>query len=223
MKRQTLLASTNPGKLAELSELLGTLNEQIEWHTLKDFPGVKEVLEDGNTFSENARKKALGYAKATGLWTIADDSGLVIDALDGKPGVYSARYAMLENSPPAKGEYPERGKGYKDHSNLDIANYKKVLSELKDIPDDKRTARFMCCLCIASPDKVLLETEGTVEGVINHGPIGKNGFGYDPIFYIPSLNKTAAQLGAQEKNRISHRGNAIRKLKPFLEDLLWAN
>jgi XTP/dITP diphosphohydrolase len=95
-----------------------------------------------------------------------------------------------------------------------------VLAELKDVPDHKRTARFMCYLCLASPESVLLETEGTVEGVINHSPIGDNGFGYDPIFYIPMLDKTAAQLKNHEKNKISHRGNAIRKLKPLLKELL---
>ncbi len=210
MKPRILLASTNPGKLAELSELLGAVNEQIEWLCLKDFPDVPEVVEDSDTFAENARKKALGYAKATGFWTIADDSGLVIDALNSEPGVYSARYAANEC----------RSDNRKD---LDIANYKKVLRKLKDAPDKIRTARFVCCLCIASPGKVLLETEGAIEGVINHAPLGENGFGYDPIFYIPSLNKTAAQLDHQEKNRISHRGNAIGKLKPLLEDLLRAN
>ncbi|OQY06672.1 MAG: non-canonical purine NTP pyrophosphatase, RdgB/HAM1 family [Planctomycetales bacterium 4572_13] len=206
IKRRVLLASTNQGKLAELAELIGTTNEKIEWVSLKAYPDVGEIAEDGDTFAENARKKALGYAKATGLWTIADDSGLVIDALDGQPGVYSARYAT-----------DECGDNRKD---IDTANYKKVLAELKDIPDIKRTARFMCCLCLASPEKVLLETEGTFEGIINRGPIGENGFGYDPIFYIPPLNKTAAQLAPQEKNSISHRGNAIRKLKQLLEDLL---
>ncbi len=209
MKRRILLASTNQGKLAELSELLGPINEKIEWVSLKAYPDIPEVVEDGDTFAENAHKKALGYAKATGLWTIADDSGLVIDALNGNPGVYSARYAA--------------DKCGGNRETIDTANYKKVLAELKDTPDKKRTARFMCRLCLASPEKVLLETEGTVEGVINHGPVGENGFGYDPIFYIPSLNKTAAQLDPQAKNRISHRGNAIRKLKPLLEDLLRAN
>ena len=209
MKRQILLASTNPGKLAELSDLLGTVNEQVEWLCLKNFPDVKEVVEDGNTFAENARKKALGYAEATGLWTIADDSGLVIDALNGEPGVYSARYAADVC----------RSKNRKD---IDTANYKKVLVHLQDTPDKDRTARFMCGLCLASPGTILLETEGTVEGVINHAPVGNNGFGYDPIFYIPSLNKTAAQLDHQEKNLISHRSDAIAKLRPLLVNLLQA-
>ncbi|RLC08648.1 MAG: non-canonical purine NTP pyrophosphatase [Deltaproteobacteria bacterium] len=206
MKRRILLASTNQGKLAELSELLETVSEKVDWVCLKAYPDIPEVVEDGDTFAENARKKALGYAKATGLWTIADDSGLVIDALGGKPGVYSARYAA-DNC------------GGNRKTN-DTANYKKVLAELKDTLDKKRTARFMCYLCLASPEKILLETEGAVEGVINRAPLGENGFGYDPIFYIPSLNKTAAQLDPQEKNRISHRGNAISKLKPLLEALL---
>lgn len=207
MKHRILVATGNPGKLAELSEMLGTGHEQIEWLSLKDYPDVPEVVEDGDTFAENARKKAIGYAAATGLWTIADDSGLVIDALDGRPGVYSARYAADQCHDD-------------NRKDIDIANYQKVLAELKDTPDEQRTARFMCCLCLASPNAVLLETEGTVEGIINHGPAGENGFGYDPIFYIPSLNKTAAQLDNQEKNKISHRGNAIRKLKPLLEELL---
>jgi XTP/dITP diphosphohydrolase len=207
MKRRILLASTNPGKLAELSELLGAVSAKIEWACLKDYPDIREVVEDGSTFAANAQKKAVGYARATGLWTIADDSGLVIDALNGQPGVYSARYAAGECG----------------SDNLDTANYKKVLVHLKGIPDRDRTARFMCGLCLASPEKVLLETEGTVEGAINHAPIGENGFGYDPIFYIPSLDKTAAQLDHQGKNRISHRGNAIGKLKPLLEGLLRAN
>ncbi|MHC5199914.1 MAG: RdgB/HAM1 family non-canonical purine NTP pyrophosphatase [Planctomycetota bacterium] len=210
MKRRILLASTNPGKLAELSELLGTVGEKIDWDSLSNYGNIPEVVEDGDTFAENARKKALGYAKATGLWTIADDSGLVIDALDGRPGVYSAPYAA--------DECPDS-----DRKAIDIANYKKVLAELKDTPDAKRTARFMCRICLATPEKVLLETEGTVEGVINHAPLGENGFGYDPIFLIPKLNKTAAQLDNQQKNRISHRGNAIRELKPLLDDLLKAD
>ena len=206
MKRRILVATTNQGKLAELSELLGPINEKIEWVCLKAYPDISEVIEDGDSFTENARKKAVGYSKATGLWTIADDSGLVIDALGGRPGVYSARYAA--------------DKCGDNHKDIDVANYKKVLAELKDTSDEQRTARFMCALCLAWQEKVLLETEGTVEGIINHDPIGNNGFGYDPIFYIPPLNKTAAQLDPQEKNNISHRGNAIGKLKPLLEDLL---
>lgn len=202
-----LVATTNPGKLKEFSELLGDVGSGILWLCLKDFPRVSEVVEDGSTFARNAQKKALGYAKATGLWTLADDSGLVIDALDGQPGVLSARFAT--------DECPSD-----DRKILDKANYKKVLRLLKHVPEPQRTARFMCHLCLADEKEILLETAGTVEGVINHAPLGENGFGYDPVFYIPSLKKTAAQLENHEKNKISHRGNAIEKLKPMLESTL---
>lgn len=206
-KPNILVATTNPGKLAELTELLGDIADRIEWTSLRDFPAMPEVVEDGSTFAENARKKALGYAKAAGLWTLADDSGLVIDALNGQPGVYSARFAADE-CPAA------------DRRTLDRANFEKVLRLLKDVPPPQRTARFVCRLCLADENEILLETAGTVEGFITQAPAGENGFGYDPVFYIPALDKTAAQLENHQKNRISHRGNAIRQLKPLLEGLL---
>lgn len=204
MKHTILVATTNTGKLRELSELLSDVEADIHWSSLNDYPDISEVKEDGSTFAENARKKAIGYAKATGLWTLADDSGLIVDALKGEPGVYSARYAAEDCT----------------SNNIDVSNYQKVLRKLKDVPDKQRTARFMCHLCLASPQKILLETTGIVEGSINHSPVGQNGFGYDPIFYIPSLQKTAAQLQNAQKNKISHRGNAIAKLKPLLQQLL---
>jgi XTP/dITP diphosphohydrolase len=188
-------------------ELRALLGGRVEWKTLADFPGAAEVKEDGPTFAENAHKKAVEYAKATGLWTLADDSGLVVDALDGAPGVNSARFSG------------ERPKGA-DRRLLDRRNMDKVLSLLTGVPAEKRTARFVCCLCLASPEKVLIETQGTVEGVITDKPAGTGGFGYDPIFYVPQLGKTVAQLGEEEKNAISHRGNAIRRLKPLLDGLL---
>jgi XTP/dITP diphosphohydrolase len=207
MTRTILVATTNPGKLEELTALLEQVGRGIEWLDLKDFPGISQVVEDGETFADNARKKAIAYAQATGLWTIADDSGLVIDALNGAPGVYSARYAADECSP-------------SNRKTMDTANWKKVLRQLKDVPDEKRTARFVCHLCLASPQEILIEATGTIEGVINHRPVGENGFGYDPIFYIPSIHKTAAQLENHEKNEISHRGTAIRQFKLPLENLL---
>jgi XTP/dITP diphosphohydrolase len=207
MKHKILVATTNPGKLEELSQLLGKSAGWVEWVSLRQFPEIPEVVEDGSTFAENARKKALGYAKATGLWTLADDSGLCIDALNGQPGVLSARFAANECSET-------------DRKTLDKANFQKVLRLLKDVPDSKRTARFICHLCLADNEKILLEAAGSVEGVIIDQPRGQNGFGYDPIFYIPSLKKTAAQLENHDKNQISHRGNAIGKLKPMLEQLL---
>ena len=180
------------------------LDMDIDWASLSDFLDIEEVEEDGLTFAENARKKAVGYSQETGLWTIADDSGLVIDALEGAPGVKSARFSGAKDN---------------DRTLIDHKNIAKVLELLKDVPAEKRTARFVCCLCLADNEKVLIETKGTLEGIIAEQPIGQNGFGYDPIFFIPTLNKTAAQLTAEEKNKISHRGNAIKKLKPLLKKL----
>jgi len=207
MSRRILVATTNPGKLAEIRAMLGRPGERVQWVGLADFKEIVEIEEDGQTFAENARKKAVGYAKQTGLWTIADDSGLVIDALGGQPGVKSARFA---------GESP---KGT-DRKLIDRRNIAKLLKLLEGVPRDKRTARFVCCLCLAGPEKVLVETEGTLEGLIIDKEAGKNGFGYDPVFFVPQLGKTVAQLAAEEKNAISHRGNALRKLKPLLEHLL---
>ena len=204
MKRKILVATTNPGKMAELSAMLDV---DVQWLSLADFPEVPEVEEDGATFAENARKKATGYACATGLWTIADDSGLVIDALNGAPGIHSARFS---------GEK----KGPSDRTLIDESNIEKVLKLMKDTPGDNRTARFVCNLCAASPEEVLIETAGAFEGTITTEKQGHNGFGYDPIFYIPNLAKTAAEIDASEKNKISHRAKAIMKLKPQLAKLL---
>ena len=200
--KKILVATTNPGKIAELRAMLDI---DVELVGLADFEGIAEIEEDGATFAENARKKATGYAKATGLWTIADDSGLVIDALGGAPGVKSARFS---------------GQKDKDRKRLDHKNMAKVLRLLQAVPNEKRTARFVCCLCLASPEKVLAETEGTLQGLIADEQTGENGFGYDPVFFLPSLNKTVAQLSRQEKNTISHRGIAIRKLKPMLTSIM---
>lgn len=244
-RRRILVATTNQGKLAEIREML---DFDVDWLGLSDFPNIKEIKEDGRTFAEDARKKALGYAKQTGLWTIADDSGLVIDALDGAPGVHSARFS---NSLPQRHKNTEKKRIEVDiqaqllserratsdeRRIIDHKNMTKVLKLLEGVPKEKRTARFVCCLCLASPpdepaiktagkrraspEKVLAETEGKLEGVIAEKEIGENGFGYDPIFFVPSLNKTVAQLTREEKNAISHRGNAIRELKHFLERLL---
>lgn len=203
-QRKILIATGNPGKLAELEQML---DADVDWLGLADFSGIAEIKEDGETFSENARKKALGYAEAAGCWTIADDSGLVVDALNGAPGVRSARFST------------NRLKGG-DRKLTDRQNTAKVLKLLESITGEKRTARFVCCLCLASPEKILIETQGTLEGFIAEKPLGENGFGYDPVFFVPQLNKTVAQLSRKEKNAISHRGNAIRKFKPLLAQLL---
>ena len=197
-----LIATTNPGKFAEITAVL---DFNIDWLSLSDFPDTQEIKEDGKTFAENARKKALGYAKQTGLWTIADDSGLVVDALGGLPGVTSARFS---------------GEKEKNRQLLDHKNMQKVLTLLKGVPKEKRTARFVCSLCLASPEKILIETQGTLEGFIAEKELGSNGFGYDPIFFVPALNKTVAQLSAKEKNSLSHRGNAVRRFAPLFQKLI---
>ncbi|MDD5063804.1 MAG: XTP/dITP diphosphatase [Phycisphaerae bacterium] len=202
MKQKILVATTNPGKIAELRAMLDL---DVEWAGLADFPNINELKEDGETFAENARKKAAGYAKQTGLWTIADDSGLVVDALGGQPGVRSARFSGAKD---------------KERTLLDHKNMAKALKLLEGTPKEKRTARFVCCLCLASPEKILIETEGKLEGSIAEKETGTNGFGYDPIFFVPRLGKSVAQLTREEKNAISHRGNAIRKLKPLLAKLI---
>jgi len=201
-KQKILIATTNPGKMKELSQLL---NADAEWLSLADFPNINEVEEDGKTFAENARKKALGYAKQTGLWTIADDSGLMVDALDGAPGVNSARFS---------------GAKEKNRELLDYKNMAKLLDLLKDVPGEKRAARFVCSICLASPEKILIETQGLLEGVIGRVQKGSNGFGYDPLFVVPASSKTVAQLSNEEKNQISHRANAIRNFNSLLTPLL---
>lgn len=204
MERKILVATTNIGKIAELKAMLGL---DTQWLDLSYYPEIEEIEEDGQTFIENACKKAIGYARATGQWTIADDSGLEVDALGGEPGVKSSRYSGDKTV-------------NVDGTLIDHRNIAKVLELLEDVPQEKRTARFFCSLCLASPEQTLIETEGTLEGLITKKEIGNNGFGYDPIFFVPHLNKTVAQLTSEEKNAISHRGNAIRKLKPMLEKLL---
>lgn len=202
--KKILVATTNVGKIAELKAMLGL---DTQWLDLSYYPEIEEIEEDGQTFIENACKKAIGYARATGQWTIADDSGLEVDALGGEPGVKSSRYSGDKTV-------------NVDGTLIDHRNIAKVLELLEDVPQEKRTARFFCSLCLASPEQTLIETEGTLEGLITKKEIGNNGFGYDPIFFVPHLNKTVAQLTSEEKNAISHRGNAIRKLKPMLEKLL---
>jgi XTP/dITP diphosphohydrolase len=202
MSRDILVATTNQGKIRELRLLLG---DQANWVSLSDMGIDLDVEEDAPTFSGNAALKAKAYAQASGLWTLSDDSGLVVDALGGQPGVLSARFSGVQSS---------------DRTEVDRKNNEKLLGLLKDVPERERTARFMCCICVASPETVLVETKGEVEGLIAETPSGQGGFGYDPIFYLPNFGKTMAELGSAEKNTISHRGNAIKALKPLLEKQL---
>lgn len=201
-----LVATTNPGKISELRAMLAEL-DSVEWLSLDSFPSAVEVEEDGDTFEENSAKKAMVYAKQTGLWTVADDSGLVIDALGGAPGVNSARFS---------GEKTVNDDG----TLIDHRNIEKVLGLMQEVPKVERTCRFVCCITLASPQKVLLQTRGTLEGVITTEKLGTGGFGYDPIVYVPNLDKTVAQLSRKQKNEISHRSCAIKKLKPLLIELL---
>lgn len=187
-----VLATRNEGKVREIREVLSGLD--VELLTLSDLP---EVHEDGATFSENAKKKALKVAELTGLPALADDSGLEVDALGGSPGVRSARFA---------GD--------------DDANNRKLLELLKGVPPERRTARFRCVLALAFPDGRAYTVEGTCEGRIAEEPAGEGGFGYDPIFLVPERGLTFAQMTREEKNSISHRGRALRKLREVLCHLL---
>jgi XTP/dITP diphosphohydrolase len=195
-----LVATHNPGKLREFAELLAGF--PVEWVSLDDVGIVDDIEETGVTFEENARLKASGYASQSGLLTFADDSGLEIDALNGEPGVYSARYG---------------GPGKTDADRVEL-----VLGKMKDVPEERRTARFRCVIAVASPEKVLFTVEGVVEGLITHAPRGTNGFGYDPIFLFPDMGKTTAELSSEVKNRISHRGRAVQATRPRMEALMRA-
>jgi len=202
-----VLASGNSGKLRELRQNLGDLPLRVIG--LGELAPLDEPVEDGQTFAENARLKATYYARATGLWCLADDSGLVVDALGGAPGVRSARYAQDDCPPTA------------NRATLTAANNARLARELGQTPTDRRTARFVCTLALADESgKILLEAAGTVEGVIAQAPRGDNGFGYDPLFLIPDKGMTAAELTPEEKNAISHRGKAVRRLAKMLGELL---
>lgn len=196
-----LIATKNAGKAREFEEMLAGAG--MTWCDLSAFPNAGEVDETGTTFRANACIKATEYARRTNHWTIADDSGLEVDALGGKPGVYSARWAAMNNA----------GKGDADNNRL-------VLQQLENVPDEQRTARFVCCLALSDPQgRVVLTVRDTVEGRMLREARGANGFGYDPLFFFPQLNKTTAELSPAEKHAISHRGQALRRLKVLLADL----
>ena len=193
-----LIATSNPGKQHEYQKLLAPLN--LSLHTPRDLGLSIVVHENGNSYTENARIKALGYAQASGMLTLADDSGLEVDALGGEPGLYSARYA-----------------GNKAN---DTDRYRLLLQKLERIPWEKRTARFRCVIVLATPDGKTYSTEGVCNGLIATEPRGNHGFGYDPIFYLPQYGQTMAELPTDIKNRISHRGRALQKMVPILSRVL---
>ncbi|MFY9904186.1 MAG: RdgB/HAM1 family non-canonical purine NTP pyrophosphatase [Terriglobales bacterium] len=200
-----LLATSNAGKLRDFAGAAARFN--ISAANLPNFSLLPEVIEDGTTFEENARKKAESYSLAApGEMVLADDSGLEIDALGGAPGVYSARYAARD-SPNHEQSAEHRAA---ERNADDEANNARVLRELKNVPEEKRTARFVCMLAAARNGETLATFRGTAQGIILNAPRGKNGFGYDPIFYFPAIQKTFAELDAQEKSRHSHRGAAFR-------------
>ena len=202
-----VLATRNPGKVREIRQALADL--PIEILDLASSGTIPEPAEDGATFADNARTKALYYARATGKWALAEDSGLAVDALDGAPGVRSARYASGDCAPEA------------DRSAIDLANNARLLGALEGVPDAQRTARFVCHLVLADAESVLIETFDTLEGQIARSPTGENGFGYDPIFYVPAHGRTTAQLSTEQKNRISHRGKAVRHFAGLLRTFLY--
>ena len=189
--KEIILASSNPGKVREINQLLAGLDMHIQPQT--DF-GVPDIEETGLTFVENAILKARNAAQHTGRPAIADDSGIEVDALNGAPGIYSARYAGIGAS--------------------DQANLEKLLAELGDLPEEKRTARFQCLMVYMrhANDPTPLICQGSWEGRILFKPQGENGFGYDPVFYVPSHDCSSAELPADVKNSLSHRGQALRKL-----------
>ena len=195
-----LVATTNKGKIVEIEhEFRGAgLLDNAHILGLKDLaPGWVDCIEDRPTFVGNATKKARHFATLSGLLTLADDSGLCVDALSGAPGVLSARYA---------GEPCDNA-----------ANNAKLLEALKDVPDDRRGAKFVCAMALCSPTADLAVFVDEVHGVIIHQPRGSNGFGYDPLFFFPQFNKTTAELDMQTKGSISHRGKALRKMIAWLQ------
>ena len=192
-----LLASTNPGKVSEYHSILGNIGYQMV--TLSQQGITKVAVEQGDTFEQNARSKASTYAELSQLLTLADDSGLEVDALGGEPGIHSARFA---------------GKGATDADRI-----KTLLTKLDGVPWEKRAAHFTCVIAIVTPENQLELCYGECHGIIAFEARGENGFGYDPVFYLPEMGKTMAELPAEIKNQISHRGQAAQKARKILQRL----
>jgi XTP/dITP diphosphohydrolase len=194
---KAVLATRNQDKVREIKHILADV--PVELVSLDDFPLVQSAVEDGTTFEENAIKKALHVWEETGLAALADDSGLEVDALDGEPGVMSARFA----GEPVSYE----------------ANNAKLVELLRGLPEEKRKARFVCVAVLVSPKGKMVLQRGEVKGIIIEKPRGTGGFGYDPVFYLPRLKKTVAELDEETKNEMSHRAKAFTALKPFIAAL----
>jgi XTP/dITP diphosphohydrolase len=191
---ELLIASRNRAKIREICQILSPLKIRIR--SLLDLPKIPPVVEDGKTFEENAIKKALNIALKVGLYTLSDDSGIEVEILGGRPGIHSSTYA---------------GRDATDHK-----NNSKLLSELRGIPWRYRRAQYQAVIALASQEGLMYVTKGICKGYITLRPRGKNGFGYDPIFYLPRFRKTMAQLPARVKNRISHRAQALKQLKALI-------
>lgn len=198
MKKDVVFGSWNQGKVKEIEALLG--EEEIRLLSWRDFEYPFSVEEDGTTFRENAVKKAIVTAKITGVIALSDDSGLEVEGLQGRPGIFSARYA---------------GPAAQDEDNI-----AKVLRQLEGVPYARRKARFVCVIAICTPEGRCEWVEGECGGMIAETPRGSQGFGYDPIFLVPELGKTFAELEPEEKNRISHRAQAVGKVRPLLKKYL---
>ena len=198
--RRIVLATRNPGKLAELARILAASGAEVAVAGLDEFPGAPEVTETGRTFAENALLKARSAAAFTGLAAVADDSGLCVDALNGMPGVLSARWA---------------GRQGDDQANLDL-----VLAQLRDVAEPDRGAHFRCAAALVLPSGTERVTEGRLYGRLARAPRGTNGFGYDPIFLPDSADLTTAEMDPAAKDAISHRGRALRALAPVIAELL---
>ena len=199
--RRIVLATRNAHKVAELRAILGDLISGLDLEIVGvgEFPDVEDVVETGVTFAENATLKAVAVAGATGLPALADDSGLAVDVLGGSPGVFSARWA---------------GTHGQDQANLDL-----LLAQLSDVPDEHRSAAFVCAAALAMPDGRVVVREGRMMGILSRVPRGSNGFGYDPILVVDGDSRTAAELSSHDKNAISHRGRAFRALATDLREL----
>jgi XTP/dITP diphosphohydrolase len=202
MVNKILIATSNQGKLRDFAG--AAARHGVVVAGIPNFSSLPLVVEDGLAFEANARKKAEQYSRhVAGEMVVADDSGLEVDALNGAPGVHSARYAADE---------PHRADVNRD----DEANNARLLRELKDVPPERRTGRFVCVLAVARDGETLKTFRGTAEGIILSVPRGDNGFGYDPLFYFPRIQKTFAQLSAEEKSEFSHRGSAFRNLLAWI-------
>lgn len=192
---EIIFATGNAGKAREVAMMFEDMDVKVQ--TLKEAGMDVDVVEDGKTFMENARIKATTIAKYTDKIVLADDSGLVIDYLNGEPGIYSARYMGEDTS-------------------YDIKN-NNLLKRMEGVAESERSARFVCAMVAVMPDGEVVETEGVMEGIIGYKPAGENGFGYDPIFFLPEFEKSSAEISPEQKNKVSHRGRALRLMQEELK------